>query len=132
MGTRLLAANLLLTVAQFLPMRNPSDRDTLDIGTSQRRNTEVRLIHRQRAKATSPPRQFAATIAVRVGCGLKIHRHGSHGCSDRRCSVRAFDDSTGGRLRRFAAMPGMWHACTRSQTANPTSSPLVRSDLEEA
>src|SRR5262249_22761885 len=51
---------------------------------------------------------------------------------DRRCSVRAFDDSTGGRLRRFAAMPGMWHACTRSQTANPTSSPLVRSDLEEA
>jgi hypothetical protein len=30
----------------------------------------------------------------------EIHRHGSHGCSDRRCSVRAFDDST---ARRSAA-----------------------------
>ena len=27
----------------------------------------------------------------------EIHRHGSHGCSDRRCSVRAFDDSTAKR-----------------------------------
>jgi len=30
----------------------------------------------------------------------EIHRHGSHGCSDRWCSVRAFDDST---ARRSAA-----------------------------
>ena len=30
----------------------------------------------------------------------EIHRHGSHGCSDRRGSVRAFDDST---ARRSAA-----------------------------
>jgi hypothetical protein len=30
----------------------------------------------------------------------EIHRHRSHGCSDRRCSARAFDDST---ARRSAA-----------------------------
>ena len=29
----------------------------------------------------------------------EIHRHGSHGCSDRRCSVRAFDEAA----RRSAA-----------------------------
>jgi hypothetical protein len=88
-------------------------------------------------KVTSQPRQFAATIAVRVGdltdCSKirtrwkiviifdhprrtlvldrrpgnraailrsEIHRHASHGCSDRRCSVRAFDDPT---ARRSAA-----------------------------
>ena len=32
----------------------------------------------------------------------EIHGHGSHGCSDRRCSVRAFDDST---ARRPAVAP---------------------------
>ena len=37
----------------------------------------------------------------------EIHRHRSHGCSDRRCSVRAFDDSTGEAVggRRLARTP---------------------------
>jgi hypothetical protein len=34
----------------------------------------------------------------------EIHRHGSHGCSDRRCSVRPFDgEAVGGR--RLARTP---------------------------
>ena len=42
-----------------------------------------------RLRATAP--QF---------CGSEIHGDGSHSCSDHRCSVRAFDDST---ARRSAA-----------------------------
>src|SRR6516165_3350603 len=34
----------------------------------------------------------------------EIHGHGSHGCSDRRCSVRAFDGETAGG-RRLARTP---------------------------
>src|SRR6516165_3229584 len=98
----------------------------------------------QSPKVTSQPRQFAATIAVRVGdltdCSKirtrwkiviifdhpcrtlvldrrpgnraailrsEIHRHASHGCSDRRCPVRAIrrldGEAVGGR--RLARTP---------------------------
>ena len=45
-----------------------------------------------RLRATAP--QF---------CGSEIHGDGSHSCSDHRCSVRAFDDSTARRLAAAAS-----------------------------
>ena len=45
----------------------------------------------------------------------EIHRHGSHGCSNRRCSVRAFDDSTA-RRSAAAASRGPRLDASRSST----------------
>jgi len=92
-------------VRQYLQYRSPASRsqifrDAISGGAGlQARALELNLVmifdHPRRALVLDKRPGNRATILR-----SEIYRHGSHGCSDRRCSVRAFDDSgeaVGGR-----------------------------------